>query len=34
MPPSCSFDDVGADAFAAALADLCRQLAPLVVRDG
>jgi len=29
-----SFDDVGADAFAAALSDLCRQLAHLVVRDG
>ncbi len=28
------FDDVGADAFAAALTDLCRQLAHLVVRDG
>ena len=27
-------DDAGADAFAAALADLCRQLAQLVVRDG
>ncbi len=27
-------DDPGADAFAAALADLCRQLALLVVRDG
>ena len=27
-------DDPGADAFAAALADLCRQLAHLVVRDG
>ena len=29
-----SFDDVGADAFAAALGDVCRQLAHLVVRDG
>lgn len=29
-----SFDDPGADAFAAALTDLCRQLAQLVVRDG
>ncbi|RGP40812.1 Glutamate N-acetyltransferase [Altererythrobacter insulae] len=29
-----SFDDPGADAFAAALNDLCRQLAQLVVRDG
>ena len=28
------FDDDGADAFAAALADVCRQLAHLVVRDG
>jgi len=28
------FDDTGADAFAAALNDLCRQLAQLVVRDG
>ncbi len=28
------FDDDGADAFAAALADICRQLAHLVVRDG
>ena len=27
-------DDVGHDAFAAALADLCRELAHLVVRDG
>jgi glutamate N-acetyltransferase/amino-acid N-acetyltransferase len=27
-------DDAGADALAAALADLCRQLALLVVRDG
>lgn len=32
--PLGSFDDVGADAFAAALEDLCRQLAHLVVRDG
>jgi glutamate N-acetyltransferase/amino-acid N-acetyltransferase len=29
-----SFDDEGADAFAAALSDVCRQLAQLVVRDG
>jgi glutamate N-acetyltransferase/amino-acid N-acetyltransferase len=29
-----SFDDAGADAFAAALADVCLQLAHLVVRDG
>ena len=29
-----SFEDPGADAFAAALTDLCRQLAQLVVRDG
>ncbi|MDN3645602.1 bifunctional glutamate N-acetyltransferase/amino-acid acetyltransferase ArgJ [Pontixanthobacter aestiaquae] len=29
-----SFDDTGADAFAAAIADVCRQLAQLVVRDG
>ena len=28
------FDSEGADAFAAALADICRQLALLVVRDG
>ncbi|WP_338245282.1 bifunctional glutamate N-acetyltransferase/amino-acid acetyltransferase ArgJ [Aurantiacibacter hainanensis] len=32
--PLRSFDDPGADAFMAALADLCRQLAHLVVRDG
>ncbi|RVT40876.1 bifunctional glutamate N-acetyltransferase/amino-acid acetyltransferase ArgJ [Sphingobium algorifonticola] len=32
--PLASFEDAGADAFAAALADLCRQLAHLVVRDG
>jgi glutamate N-acetyltransferase/amino-acid N-acetyltransferase len=32
--PLASSDDDGADAFAAALADLCRQLAHLVVRDG
>lgn len=32
--PLLSFDDSGADAFAAALHDLCRQLAHLVVRDG
>ena len=29
-----SFDDPGADAFMAALEDMCRQLAHLVVRDG
>ena len=29
-----SFEDAGADAFAAALNDICRQLAHLVVRDG
>jgi glutamate N-acetyltransferase/amino-acid N-acetyltransferase len=32
--PLTAFDDVGADAFAAALSDVCRQLAHLVVRDG
>jgi len=32
--PLASFDDAGADAFAAALTDVCRQLAHLVVRDG
>jgi glutamate N-acetyltransferase / amino-acid N-acetyltransferase len=32
--PLTSFDDAGADAFAAALADLCRQLAHQVIRDG
>jgi glutamate N-acetyltransferase/amino-acid N-acetyltransferase len=32
--PLTSMDDPGADAFAAALTDLCRQLAHLVVRDG
>ena len=32
--PLTSFDDAGADAFAAALEDVCRQLAQLVVRDG
>jgi len=32
--PLSSFDDAGADAFAAALHDVCRQLALLVVRDG
>ena len=32
--PLASFDDAGADAFQAALADLCTQLAQLVVRDG
>ncbi|MFC4295349.1 bifunctional glutamate N-acetyltransferase/amino-acid acetyltransferase ArgJ [Novosphingobium tardum] len=33
-PPIRSFEDPGADAFAAALEDVCRQLAHLVVRDG
>ncbi|NBU85330.1 MAG: bifunctional ornithine acetyltransferase/N-acetylglutamate synthase, partial [Sphingomonadaceae bacterium] len=32
--PLAKMDDAGADAFQAALADLCRQLAHLVVRDG
>jgi glutamate N-acetyltransferase/amino-acid N-acetyltransferase len=32
--PLASVEDEGADAFHAALADLCRQLAHLVVRDG
>ncbi|RIA45793.1 glutamate N-acetyltransferase [Hephaestia caeni] len=32
--PLSHVDDPGADAFAAALGDLCRQLAHLVVRDG
>jgi glutamate N-acetyltransferase/amino-acid N-acetyltransferase len=32
--PLASFDDAGADAFASALHDVCRQLAQLVVRDG
>ncbi|MDP3674356.1 MAG: bifunctional glutamate N-acetyltransferase/amino-acid acetyltransferase ArgJ [Novosphingobium sp.] len=32
--PLVSFDSPGADAFAAALRDVCRQLAHLVVRDG
>ncbi|CAN5119047.1 bifunctional glutamate N-acetyltransferase/amino-acid acetyltransferase ArgJ [soil metagenome] len=32
--PLASFEDAGSDAFAAALSDLCRQLAHLVVRDG
>ena len=32
--PLASSDDAGADAFAAALHDVCRQLAHLVVRDG
>lgn len=32
--PLSSFDDPGADAFAAALGELCRELAQLVVRDG
>ena len=33
-PVLTGFDDPGSDAFAAALDDLCRQLAHLVVRDG
>jgi glutamate N-acetyltransferase/amino-acid N-acetyltransferase len=33
-PALASFDDAGADAFAAAIHDVCRQLALLVVRDG
>ncbi len=33
-PPLAGFDDPGADAFMAALEDMCRQLAQLVVRDG
>ncbi|WP_336986659.1 bifunctional glutamate N-acetyltransferase/amino-acid acetyltransferase ArgJ [Altererythrobacter aquiaggeris] len=32
--PLTGFTDAGADAFAAALADMCRQLAHLVIRDG
>ncbi len=32
--PLTSYDDAGADAFAAALHDVCQQLAHLVVRDG
>jgi glutamate N-acetyltransferase / amino-acid N-acetyltransferase len=32
--PLSSFEDAGADAFAAALHDVCRKLAHLVVRDG
>ena len=32
--PLAGFDDTAADAFAAALHDVCRQLAHLVVRDG
>lgn len=32
--PLASFEDDGADAFQAALSDICRQLAHLVVRDG
>jgi glutamate N-acetyltransferase/amino-acid N-acetyltransferase len=32
--PLTNFDDAGADAFASALHDVCRQLAHLVVRDG
>jgi len=33
-PALTSYDDPGADAFAAAIHDVCRQLAHLVVRDG
>jgi glutamate N-acetyltransferase/amino-acid N-acetyltransferase len=33
-PPLGSLEDAGADAFAAALHDVCRQLAHLVVKDG
>lgn len=33
-PPVAGFDDAGADALNAALKDICRQLAQLVVRDG
>ena len=33
-PPLAGMDDAGADAFAAALEDVCRRLAHLVVRDG
>ncbi|MET0179849.1 MAG: bifunctional glutamate N-acetyltransferase/amino-acid acetyltransferase ArgJ [Novosphingobium sp.] len=33
-PPLASFADPGADAFAAALGEVCRELAHLVVRDG
>jgi glutamate N-acetyltransferase / amino-acid N-acetyltransferase len=33
-PELATMDDAGADALAAALADVCRQLAILVVRDG
>jgi glutamate N-acetyltransferase/amino-acid N-acetyltransferase len=33
-PPLVSFEEDGADAFAAAIHDVCRQLALLVVRDG
>jgi glutamate N-acetyltransferase/amino-acid N-acetyltransferase len=32
--PLASFDDPGADAFAAAMEDVCRQLSHLVVKDG
>jgi glutamate N-acetyltransferase/amino-acid N-acetyltransferase len=32
--PLSSYDDAGADAFAAALSDVCLQLAQLVVKDG
>jgi glutamate N-acetyltransferase/amino-acid N-acetyltransferase len=33
-PPIASADSAGADAFAAALSDVCQQLAHLVVKDG
>lgn len=33
-PPITGWDSPGADAFAAALTDICRELAQLVVRDG
>ena len=33
-PALASYDDAGVDAFAAAIHDVCRQLAHLVVRDG
>ncbi len=33
-PPLASWDDAGADAFYAALLEVCRELAQLVVRDG
>jgi glutamate N-acetyltransferase / amino-acid N-acetyltransferase len=33
-PPLSSYDDAGADAFASAFHDICRELAHLVIRDG